>query len=285
MKPRARQLRLALVCARCVPGEIELNLANHERWIHRAVEAGVDFVGFPECSLTGYELKAEHAVPLANAAVQRLGALARRFRCHLAAGLIERRGVHFFNTHVLFGPQGQVDVTRKINLTRNESRFFRCGNQLAVFQVRDCKLGIAICADATYFETIRVLAWQGAEVIFSPHATYLKGTPGSWISWRMERWSPYARDTVCALAGCNNAGLGTSRDFAGGALAIDHTGAMAARSRPVVNRETMLRVDLDLADLPGRRRQSVFYQEFQARRFYSNKMLRVARGPCRIKTS
>ena len=250
---RPSSLRIALISSRTPPGRLDDTLAAHMAWIDRARRAGAQFIGFPEGSLTGYALSPDIALPLNSPAVGALIARARRERFHLSFGLVERRARRFYNSQIIAGPAGLMGVVRKINLTFAEQKFFTAGRDLPVFRVGPFRLGIAICADATHAETPRVLAHRGANLIFAPHATYLKHTPASWYAWRMERWPLYAKDTGCWFAACNNAGRPEHAArgeldlrFASGALVISPDGKIAAKSPLRSNRETML-----LADLPS----------------------------------
>ena len=48
-------MKIALVQARPVKGDIEANIAAHKRLIGLAVLNGADMIIFPELSITGYE--------------------------------------------------------------------------------------------------------------------------------------------------------------------------------------------------------------------------------------
>jgi predicted amidohydrolase len=265
--------RLALVSARCPPGDAAANAAEHARWAERAALGGADLILFPECSLTGYRFHRRFALRRGDAPLAAMGALARRLRCHLAAGFIERDGPALYNSCALFGPRGLVGVARKVNLTLRESRFFRPGNSLPVLPAGRLRVGFAICADATFFETIRALALLGADLVLAPHATFLDGRRASWVRWRMERWPLFARDAGCALAGCNQAGLGLPRDFAGGALAVAPDGRPLARLGGPGNAPGLLRVRLDPRAL---RRRAVPRPRFHAAFFYRPQLLKGA---------
>jgi len=270
-------LRVTAVSSKNLKGQIEKNLFNHRRWIERAVDAGAQFVGFPECSLTGYDLRPELAIGLDSEPVRRLGHLARKHHIWVAAGLIEKKDSKRYNTQVLFGPGGFVGAARKVNLAGSEPEFFSRGGDLPVFDIGICKVGIAICADATYYEVPRILALKGAEMIFMPHAGYLKNTPHSWLSWRKARWPFFASDIRAFFVGCNNAGLFEKPEpneenyrFASGALILDDCGRVVAESKIRINREVMVTADLDFDCLRKERSSSSVYKEFQANLFYGS---------------
>lgn len=271
---KPKSLRVAAVSCRCAPGEFEANLAHHVRWIERALDRGAEFVGFPESSLTGYAKSGEIAIPIESPFVKAVIRVAETAGVFLSTGLIERRGRRVFNSQLLAGPQGLIGVMRKINLTLGEREVFTCGREFPIFPVGPVRLGIAICADATHYETPHVLALRGAEVIFCPHATYLKHTPRSWLAWRMERWPLMAKDFGAFLVGCNNAGRferpakEPDLGFASGALIIGPDGRVVSRSTIRCNRETMLVANLPMAKIEEARKDRAAMSELETDVFY-----------------
>lgn len=268
-------LRVAAVSSKCVPGEVEANLESHVRWTERAVAQGARFVGFPECSITGYDFSAGAGIELDGAEVRAIVELAKKREIYLAAGLVERREGKRFNTQVLAGPKGLLGVMRKVNLTRTERPFFTAGAEFPVFDLDGVKVAIAICADATQFETVHLLALRGAQMIFVPHATFLQGTPQSWFEWRTDRWGWFAKDCGVFLVGCNNAGrFETARSgeidlrFASGALVTGPDGTVVRRSEPATNTETMILVDISTAGLDERRAELPAFSSFAKERFF-----------------
>lgn len=259
----------------CLPGQTAANLERHALWTERAVAQGARFVVFPECSITGYDFSPEAGIALGGEEVRAIVALARKHGIYLAVGLVEKRDGRRFNTQVLAGPGEVLAVARKINLTRGERRVFAPGAEFPVVDIDGVKVGIAICADATQFETVHVLALRGAHLIIVPHATYLEGTPQSWFEWRIGRWAWFAKDCSVYLVGCNNAGrFEAPREseinlrFASGALVVGPDGKVVRRSAPASNTETMILVDISVAGLEEKRTSLPAFSNFNLDRFY-----------------
>ena len=268
-------LRVAAISSICLPGQTAANLERHVFWTERAVAEGARFVGFPECSITGYEFSENAGISVESAEVRALVELARKHRIYLAAGLVEKREGRRFNTQVLIGPDRLLGVMRKINLTQGEKAFFTAGAEFPVFEVEGIKVSIAICADATQFETVHVMALRGAQMIFVPHATYLQSTPQSWFDWRKDRWSWFAKESCVYLVGCNNAGRFEQPNegevdlkFASGALIVDPEGQVVRRSQPVTNRETMIVSDISVAGIEEKRAGLASFTNLAMERFY-----------------
>lgn len=275
--PGARGWRLAAVCAMCLPGQTAANLERHVLWTERAVAQGARFVGFPECSLTGYDFSPETGISLAGQEVRAIVALAKKHDVYISAGLVEKRDGRKFNTQILAGSAGLLGAMRKVNLTKGERLYFTPGTEFPVFQVDGVKVSIAICADATQFETVHVLALRGAQLVFVPHATYLEGTPQSWLEWRTSRWEWFAKESCVYLVGCNNAGRfepprasEIDQRFASGALIVDPDGKVVRRSEPATNVETMILADISTAGIEEKRAGLASFNNLAMERFYGD---------------
>jgi predicted amidohydrolase len=79
------------------------------------------------------------------------------------------RGTHF-NTSALVGPDGLLGLQRKVHASYDEFFRFRQAYDWEVVDLGFCRVGTAICHDSDFFESWRILALMGAEVILLPHA-------------------------------------------------------------------------------------------------------------------
>jgi predicted amidohydrolase len=153
--------------------DVEGNLETHRRVIAEAAEDGCDLVVFPELSVTGHNGGAEitrRAEPLDGPILAALAAQAATSRIVVSYGFCElERGTHF-NTSVLVGPDGPIGVQRKVHASLDEFLRFRQAYEWQVFDLGFCRVGTAICHDSDFFESWRILALKGAEVVLLPHA-------------------------------------------------------------------------------------------------------------------
>lgn len=277
LKSPPGSLRVAAISSLCLPGKTAANLERHAVWVERAVAQGARFVGFPQCSLTGYDFSPEAGISIDGAEVQAIVELAKKKAVYIAVGLVEKRESRRFNTQVMAGPTGVIGVMRKVNVTQEERPFFTAGTEFPVFDIEGVKMSIAICADATQFETIHVMALRGAHIIFVPHATYLQHTPQSWFDWRTSRWDWFARDSCVYLVGCNNAGrFEPPREkeinlrFASGALIVNPDGKVVKRSEPTTNTETMIVADISTEGIEKKRAGLASFTNLAMVQFYGD---------------
>lgn len=113
---------------------------------------------------------AEVAEPVPGPTTERLGALAKKLRSYVVAGIYERSGRLVFNTAVLVGRGGElVGAYRKTHLPREEwEAGITPGGSYPVFDTDFGKVGLMICWDVQFPEPARMLAAKGAEILALP---------------------------------------------------------------------------------------------------------------------
>lgn len=91
----------------------------------------------------------------------------------LPGSFLESSGGKVFNTTPVISPDGTVITRhRKLFPWRPYENSVAPGDQHTVFDIPDVgRFGVSICYDMWFPETIRSLAWQGAEVILHPTLT------------------------------------------------------------------------------------------------------------------
>jgi predicted amidohydrolase len=163
-------------------GRKEENLAK----VVAAIEAvDADLIVLPEFFATGYQFVSDSEVrelaePVPGETTEVLTRLSRKHNIHIVAGLPERDGEKFFNSAVITGPSGLVGKYRKTHLFYEETLFFTPGD--TGFRVWDTdigRIGIMICFDWFFPESMRTLALAGAQVVAHPANLVLPFCPDS----------------------------------------------------------------------------------------------------------
>lgn len=150
-------------------------IENIEKATRLIESLDADLVVLPEFFNTGYLFTSrQEAEELAERipggpTTDALCDIARRKNIHLVGGLIEKAGDRIYNAAILVSPRGHLATYRKVHLFYEENLWFSPGDK--GFEVHDiglCKLGIMICYDWIFPESMRVLALKGAEVVCHP---------------------------------------------------------------------------------------------------------------------
>jgi N-carbamoylputrescine amidase len=161
----------------------------------RAFEQGADLVVLPELSVPGYDwdrgrLEAG-AEAIGGPTVSAWAELAARHGGWIAGGFAERDGERLFNTGVLVGPDGVALHYRKLHLFSGEKGTFAPGDLgLPIVDTPLGRIGLCICYDLRFVETLRTLSLAGAELVCVPTA-WVPGFDD--VHWDAEGYCPQAR--------------------------------------------------------------------------------------------
>jgi predicted amidohydrolase len=166
--------------------DVEHNLEAHLRLIAETAEAGCDLVVFPELGVTGNNGSPEvtrSAEPHGGRIFRAIHDRARECAIVVSYGFCERfRGTHY-NTSALVGPGGLIGLQRKVHASYDEFFRFRQAYEWGVYDLGFCTVGTAICHDSDFFESWRVLALKGAEVVLLPHANRTMPAPDGTLAF------------------------------------------------------------------------------------------------------
>jgi len=261
------------------------NVERACHWIDVAVRQGADLIVLPEFFNTFYffQYRDYDYIRLAErddgCTMVRVREKARQHRRHVIATIYEEdmAGL-YYDTAMLIAPDGSI--TGKYRKTHPgcyrslEGIYFRAGSRYPVFDVCGWKVGIAICYDTFFPESIRCLMLNGAElvcipfcassVILSPEASSLPSHTGEGTrddaKWS-QRWatlmSQRAIDNVVYLAPCNHVGLEGAVSFAGGSCVVDPDGRIVGMAEG----EGVLTTELDRELLLNKRRTTPFLRD------------------------
>jgi predicted amidohydrolase len=132
----------------------------------------LDMVMLAECNAHGADTAA--AQPMPGPTEQEFCEIAQRHGIWLVPGsMFERSGDEVYNTSPVIDPDGTVvSRYRKQFPFLPYERGVTPGDQFSVFDVPNVgRFGVSICYDMWFPETIRTMAWMGAEVILHPSLT------------------------------------------------------------------------------------------------------------------
>jgi predicted amidohydrolase len=247
-------MRIAHCQIEVKPGEFEANLAKVIAGLERADRERAEIVSFPECCLTGYPDNAEVARRDAFAAdsptMMRVLDATSRFEATAIVGFNERRGQDLYNTAAVIHKGHLLGLYSKCSAYQP---FHKQGREFPLFERSGVKFGVIICADGGYIEPARILALQGAQIVFAPHYNYInkEGLLGHFMHVRADHIARAVENRIYFVRG-NNVSLGKDAGIEkydgvgyGDSYIIDPLGEMFVRTRRHV--EDFLLADLDLS--------------------------------------
>jgi predicted amidohydrolase len=239
-------MKLALWQTPGIAGDVAANLEALGRIAQRARAAGAALLLCPECWLGGYnigEAVAKVAEPHDGAAAQRIAAIAQAHDLAIAYGYAERAGQgRIFNSVQVIGPAGlPLAHYRKTHLFGAQERAsYQPGPGFVTpFQFAGLRIGLLICYDVEYPESVRSLALLGADLILVPTALtdeYAR-VPDVIIPAR-------SLENQVFVAYCNRAGVENGMPFLGRSCITGPDGYPLAT---VENGEALFYADIDPA--------------------------------------
>ena len=154
------------------PGQNTASVIEH---LQKAAAQGADLTIFPECVLSGYcfgDMAAANASALDadSSEIYRLVECCRDLNTSAVFGFLERTEQGLCNTVALLGPIGWIASYRKVHLPMlGVDRFTIPGDQpFQVVEHLGLKIGMLICYDCSFPESVRVLALEGADIVVLP---------------------------------------------------------------------------------------------------------------------
>ena len=234
------------------------NLAQICEYIDEAARKGAQLVALPEVmNLLGDNIGEGGGVEsIPGYSTEILARKAKELGIYIHCGSIkeeipgETKG---FNTTVMLDREGRIvaryrklhtfDVTLTDGTVCNESARIQPGSEIVTVDSDLGKLGFSICYDIRFPELFRLLALDGAQIIFTP-ANFTLPTG-------KDHWEPILRaraiENGCYIVAPAQIGKKPNFTAFGNSLVVDPWGTVIARSKdqPGV---TLAEIDLDFLD-------------------------------------
>lgn len=153
-------------------GKIE---KNTQKVINSLQGVLADLIVLPELPFTGYYFKDRNEVkdlaenPYNSATVDSLLSLCKNNDFYLVTGFAEEDRNKYYNSSILLGPEGIINIYRKLHLFNEEKFWFDSGDKPSeISEIRGSNVGMMICFDWIFPEIMRDISLQGADIICHP---------------------------------------------------------------------------------------------------------------------
>ena len=149
-------------------GEVEKNFSQINE-LSNGVNA--DLIVLPELFATGYtftskEEAQEMAEGVDGITTNFLKEISNKTGAVIVGGFIEKEGSNIYNAAIMVLDDNIIGTYRKIHLYYKEKKWFSPGNKpFEVHQVNGMNIGMMICFDWIFPESVRSLALLGADII------------------------------------------------------------------------------------------------------------------------
>jgi beta-ureidopropionase len=230
---------------------IEDNLNNSLKAMREAVLYGAGLIVFPELQFSPYFPQfpnrdaSRYLMSIEHEAIQTLREECKELGVvSFLSVFLDQEGIAYEGSPVVESDGRLLGISKKVHIVRLypnfEQDYFTPSD--TGFQVHDSsmgKIGVVICFDRHYPESIRVCTLNGAQLIIVP-VGIVKGEPLETYEWEM-RTSAFQNSVFIAM--CNRVGVEHKIDFSGRSIVVDPNGEIVARAG---DQEQILYADIDL---------------------------------------
>ena len=227
-------ITIAAAQSTSVPLDVAANVQTHLRFVKAAADHGVQWLVFPELSLTGYELAAMPSLVLHadHALLAPLREAARRTGMAITVGApVESGGPLPSIGAITLRPDGRHSVYRKFHLHGSEVAFATPGTQAAHLQtLGQTHIASAICADTNHASHAASAVQAGAHVYAAGILTSEKG-----YTAEAPLWAGYARNHRMVVLIANHGGPSGGYVSAGKSAVWDTSGSCIAAAQGADN--------------------------------------------------
>ncbi len=218
MQQELSPYQIAVVQMDCSLLNVTENLQKAEVKIREAARHGAKLICLPEVFNVGYlGTRIQDMITLAETeegpSLTRMKQLAKELSVFILAPILFSTPSGVENSAFLIDDNGSIlGHYSKTHPVGDEQKYLHRGNQYPVFDTKLGKIGIVICYDVCFPETVRLLTLAGAEIIL---------VPAAWrASYYFKEWwdlnlACRALDNLVYIAAVNRCGLSGNEIFAG----------------------------------------------------------------------
>lgn len=236
-----------------------INLVQAGAFIDEAVDKQAKLVTFPEtmnCIGDNVGDGGDRTEEIPGHSIKFFMEKAKEHKIYIHCGSIpEKRDGRgkYYNTTILLNPEGTIiaryrklhtfDVTLPDGTEHRESERVEPGTEIVNVETELGNLGLSICYDIRFPENYRIMALNGAQILFTPANFTMPTGKDHWETILRTR----AIENGCYVVAAAQIGKKPTMDAFGNSLVVDPWGTVIARAsnRPCV---TMAEIDLDYLD-------------------------------------
>lgn len=245
-------MRLALAQMKMERG-MEANYQKSLRLIREAAEGNADLIVFPEIQLTPFFPQyadrdvSEYAMKIGHPYVEGVRAACRDHQIYASPNFYVEENGKRYDMSLLVDDEGTILGRQKMAHIAQCEQFYEQSyyepseEGFSVFDTRFGKIGIVVCFDRHYPESVRTEALRGAELIVIPTAN-TTDEPSELFQWEIK---VQAFQNSVNIAMCNRTGKEGDMEFSGESIVCDCNGKTLALAG---NGEELLFAEVDLPE-------------------------------------
>lgn len=254
-------------------GSFSANLEKSLSAIREAAASHADLILFPEVQLTEFfpqypnQEVLKYACEIDSDVLHALRDVCRENHIMAVPNIYLRENGKCYDASILIGRDGEILGIQKMVHVAQAEQFYEqdyytpSDDGFLVFDTDIGKIGIVVCFDRHYPESIRTETLKGANLILIPTVN-VKTEPMEMFEWEI-RVQAFQNSVVVAM--CNRVGTEGEMEFAGESIVVDANGEILAKSDDT---EQIIYTDIDLEASEKIRRKKP-YTSLRRKQLYS----------------
>ena len=243
-------MRIALVQMKN-EGNIRENLNKSIHYIQEASENNANLILFPEVQLSEFFPQHEerdvsqYRLDILSEEVKAFQKESKENKIITVPNIYLEENGKSYDASLFINSYGEIQGIQKMVHVAQEKQFYErdyytpSDDGFKVFDTPFGKVGIVVCFDRHYPESIRTEAIMGADIVLIPTVN-TKSEPSEMFEWELR---VQAFQNSVAIAMCNRVGVEGEMDFSGESIVVDANGNVIAKAD---DKEQIIYVDIDL---------------------------------------
>lgn len=253
-------------------GEMQKNLEKSLKAVHEAAMQGADVVLFPEVQLTeffpqysGREVS-HYGIEISSDIVKAFQKSCKDNHIMSVPNIYLKEKDKYYDASLLIDRSGNIMGVQKMVHIAQARQFYEqdyyepSDTGFQVFDTEYGRIGIVVCFDRHYPESIRTETLMGADLILIPTVN-TKAEPSEMFEWELR---VQAFQNSVAIAMCNRVGREDEMEFSGESIVVSPTGEVIAKAD---DKEQIVYVDIDISKASTLRNKKP-YTCFRRKEFY-----------------
>lgn len=264
-------MRIA-ICQMSNANSIENNLEKSLNYIIEASNNKADLILFPEVQLTEFFPQYEkrnvdsYKISIDSDIVKSFSICAKENNIIVVPNVYLLENRNAYDASILINNDGSVIGVQKMVHVAQAEKFYEqdyytpSDEGFKVFDTEFGNIGIVVCFDRHYPESIRTESLMGADLILIPTVN-TKSEPNKMFEIELQA---QAFQNSVSIVMCNRVGVEDEMEFSGESIAIDANGETILKAD---DQEQLIYIDLDLKETKIIR-DSKNYTQFRKKEFY-----------------
>ena len=253
-------------------GNMKKNHAKSLKYIKQAAENKANLILFPEVQLTEFFPQhegrdvSEYRLSISSKEVKAFQKVSYENKIITVPNIYLEQDGKAYDASLFINENGEIQGIQKMVHIAQAKQFYEqdyyapSDDGFKVFDTSFGRIGIVVCFDRHYPESIRTEALMDADLILIPTVN-TKAEPSDMFEWELR---VQAFQNSVAIAMSNRVGCEEEMNFSGESIVVDANGNVIAKAD---DKEQILYVDIDLSE-SKRVREKRPYTNLRRKEFY-----------------